>query len=355
MVTRAQITSAVLCLFAACVSQPVTPRRAPQGGIVEAASVAQHRDQQRVRHYVYFNTKRERITEPWFLASAIFDGAQLKYTWPELEPEKNRYDFSGIRHDLTVLRRNGKRLFIQLQDVSFHASIINAPRYLLTDTAYHEGIAGQYARDEDSTGKPAGYVARRWDPAVRDRFQQLIAALGQEFDGQIEGINLPETAVEFGTTGALFPSGFTPTTYRDGVVDNIRALRRSFRASVAMQYANFMPGEWLPDEDKGYLRSVYAEARRLKLAMGGPDLRPLRRGQRNHTYAMLRTHRGVAPTGIAVQWGNYEDVDPTTGAPITVPKLVEFATDTLGVHYIFWEPQEPFFGRDVLPFLERAR
>ena len=348
LVFRRHRAAPALYFLAACVSQPVPKMAPPQG---EAAG----RDQQRVRHYVYFNVQRQRISEPWFLASASFDGAQLKYTWPELEPEKDRYDFSSIRHDLALLRRNGKRLFIQLQDVSFDASIINAPRYLLTDTAYHGGIAGQYARDEDSTAKPAGYVARRWDSAVRNRFQKLLAALGKEFDGQIEGINLPETSVEFGTSGALFPRGFTPTTYRDGVVDNIRALRRSFRASVAMQYANFMPGEWLPDDDRGYLKSVYAEARELKLGMGGPDLLPLRRGQRNHTYAMLRAHRGIAPSGIAVQWGNYEDTNPQTGARISVPELVEYASDTLGVHYIFWEPQEPFFSSDVLPFLQRTR
>jgi hypothetical protein len=350
-----QLKAGVLCFLAACMSQPVPKGVPPSGETVGPRSATERRDQQRVRHYVYFNTKRERITEAWFLSSQSFDGAQLKYTWRELEPEKDRYDFSGIRHDLALLRRNGKRLFIQLQDVSFHASIINAPPYLLTDTAFHGGIAGQYARDEDSTAKPQGYVARRWDPAVRGRFHKLLAALGEEFDGQIEGINLPETSVEFGTSGALYPAGFTPMTYRDGVVDNLRALRRSFRASVAMQYANFMPGEWLPGDDRGYLRSVYAEARQLKLAMGGPDLLPLRRPQLNHTYSMLRAYRGAAPTGIAVQWGNYEDTNPQTGVRITVQELVDFASNTLGVHYIFWEPQEPFFSRDVLPFLQRIR
>lgn len=337
------VAAQVLCFLTACASQPVGNAIPPQ------------HDQQSVRHYVYFNTKRERITEPWFLAAAGFDGAQLKYTWAELEPAKDRYDFSGIRHDLAFLRSHGKRLFVQLQDVSFFTSIVNAPNYILTDTAYHGGIAGQYVRDEDSITKPLGYVARRWDPAVRARFQKLLAALGQEFDGEIEGINLPETALEFGLSGALYPSGFSPTTYRDGVVDNLRALRRSFSRSVAMQYANFMPGEWLPDDDKGYLRSVYAEARQLKLGMGGPDLRPMRRGQLNHTYAMLRAYRGVAPTGIAVQEGNLEDINPRTGARITVAELVDFATNILGVRYIFWEPQEPFFTRDVLPFIQRPR
>ena len=343
-----------LCVLATCLSQPAAERLPPREETAATSSAARG-DRERVRHYVYFNVQRARIAESWFLASPSFEGAQLKYRWPELEPDKDRYDFSSIRHDLAALRGNGKRLFIQLQDVSFDASTINAPRYLLTDTAYHGGVAGQFVRDQDSTAKPAGYVARRWDPAVRERFQKLLGALGKEFDGQIEGINLPETSVEFGTSGALFPRGFTPATYRDGVVDNMRALRRSFRSSVAMQYANFMPGEWLPGDDSGYLRSVYAEARRLELAMGGPDLLPTRRGQRNHTYAMLRAHRGVAPIGIAVQWGNYEEVDPQTGARITVQRLIDFASDTLGVGYIFWEPQEPYFTAEVLPFLPRAR
>lgn len=335
--------TAALLALAACAQRP--------GGAVPAAASAGGD----VHHYVYFNVARQRIAERWFLTSRAFEGAQLKYTWPELEPERDRYDFSGIRHDLELLRRAGKRLFIQVQDVSFDATIVNAPAYLLSDTAFHGGIAGQYARDEDSTSKPQGYVARRWDPAVRERFQALLAALGREFDGEIEGINLPETSVEFGTSGALHPRGFTPDAYRDGIVENMRALRRAFPRSVAMQYGNFMPGEWLPDDDHGHLRSVYAEARRLRLAMGGPDLRPFRRGQRNHTYAMLRANRGVAPNGIAVQWGNYEDVDPRTGARVTVRTLIEFAADSIDVYYVFWEPEEPYFTRDVLPFLESGR
>jgi len=327
----------LICLLGACVPQPTTNAKA-------------EKSPPRVRHYVFFNTQRQRIAEPWFLASTTFEGAQLKYRWSELEPERDRYDFSSIRQDLSVLLQHGKRLFVQLQDVSFDASIINVPRYLVTDTAYHGGIAGNYPTDADSAAKPQGYVARRWDPAVRLRFQKLLDALGREFDGKIEGINLPETSVEFGTSGVLFPPGFTPESYREGIIDDMRALRRSFPKSVAMQYGNFMPGEWLPADDHGYLRSVYAEARQLRLSMGGPDLKPYRQPQLHHTYAMLQEFRG-ASSGIAVQWGNYEEVNPRTGLRVTVHELVDFATNVLNVTYMFWEPQEPFFSRDVVPFL----
>ena len=285
----------------------------------------------------------------------VFAGAQLKYRWPELEPTRDQYDFSGVRADLQALRGQGKRLFIQVQDVSFDTSIVNVPRYLRTDPEFHGGMAMDYAGDVDSTARPAGHMARRWDPAVRKRFQRLLAALGREFDGQIEGINLPETSAGFGDTGLLYPPGFTPTAYREGIIDNMRALRAAFPRSVAMQYGNFMPGEWLPDHDQGHLRAVYAAARTLKLSMGGPDLMPHRRPQQTHTYAMMREHRGVAPLGVAVQWGNYEDINPHTKARVTIPELIDFATNTLGVRYIFWEVQEPFFTRDVVGFLEAPR
>src|SRR5688500_11304764 len=52
-----------------------------------------------VQHYVYFNVERQRIHEPWFLASRSFAGAQLKYRWRELEPSRDQYDFSAIHAD----------------------------------------------------------------------------------------------------------------------------------------------------------------------------------------------------------------------------------------------------------------
>lgn len=252
---------------------------------------------------------------------AAFEGAQLKYSWRELEPEKGAYKFDPIRRDLGFLAAKGKKLFIQLQDVSFDDAIVNSPRYI-----------------EAARQLPEGWVAKRWDPAVRARFAALLNALGTEFDGRIEGINLPETAIEVGR-----PKGFTFAGYRDAIVSNMAALKKAFPKSVAMQYANFMPGEWLPGEDKGYLRSVYQAARRLRVGVGGPDLLPRRRGQLDHAYPLIRECAGIVPTGIAVQTGNY--------GQITIPELHQFARDNLKVNYIFWSAEEPFYSRDLLPYL----
>ncbi|MCA1566428.1 MAG: hypothetical protein LC803_12465 [Acidobacteria bacterium] len=308
-------------------------------------------------HYVYFNRDRHRITDTSFLRAKAVEGAQLKYTWRELEPEQDRYDFGAISKDLSFLSSKGKKLFIQLQDVSFDGSIVNVPRYLLSDARYNGGAERNYhiEGDDDARAVAAGWVARRWDAAVRERFHKLLLALGKAFDGRIEGINLPETAVGFGESGRLFPKGYNFDVYRDAVLANMKMLKRAFPKSVAMQYANFMPGEWLPEKDKSYLRSVYSAARAERVAVGGPDLLPYKRGQMNHSYGLIRELDGIVPTGIAVQWGNYEHVNPRTGKRTTIPELLEFATGYLKVDYIFWEFQEPFYSGALMPFLEKLK
>ena len=185
-----------------------------------------------IHHYIFFGQDRERLrAASSFLESRVIEGAQVAYTWRQLEPEKDRYDFSAIREDLALLESKGKRLWIQLQDVTFSPSRYGVPQYLLQDSSYHGGAARQYQipDDDESRAAPAGWVARRWDPAVQDRLRLLLNALGREFDGRVEGVNLAETSVDFGTTGRLFPAGFSVEGYRDAIIANMSALRSAFR------------------------------------------------------------------------------------------------------------------------------
>jgi hypothetical protein len=308
-------------------------------------------------HYVFFNRERQKITEPSFIETKQFEGAQLKYTWRELEPEKDAYDFSAIQHDLKFLNSKGKKLFIQLQDSSFDPKVVHVPRYLLSDPRFNGGADKQHSTkdDDDKDAAHEGWVARRWDPAVQDRLHKLFSALGKEFDGKIEGINLAETSVGFGETGKLYPKGYTPEIYRDAIITNMMVLKRAFPKSVAMQYANFMPGEWLPEKDQGFLRSVFERAKELKVGVGGPDLLPFKPGQMKHCYPLIRSVAGIIPTGIAVQDGNYEHKNPKTGQRVTISELVEFGSEYLKVDYIFWCTEEPFYSKELMPFLRSRK
>ena len=296
------------------------------------------------RNYVFFSRDHDRIAEPAFLTHDRIAGAELTFTWRELEPQRDRYAFEKVRERLSLLERHGKRLFIQLQDVSFSENVL-VPEYLRTDTTFHGGADRKW---ED--GKFDGWVARRWDPAVRARYIRLMEALGAEFDGRIEGIVIPETAIGM-TDPARHPPGFTYETYAKGIRELIAGARRAFPRSCAIIYANFMPGEWLPGNDKGYLRSVYAFADSIGAGVGGPDVLPHRRGQRNHSYALIARRRPGVVAGLAVQDGNLAEKNPETGARVTVDELYRFAKDELRLDYIFWGTEEPYYSTEIIPYL----
>lgn len=311
--------------------------------------------QEKIRSFVFFNRERERIQDSLFLNTKNIVGAQLKYTWRELEPEPDKYDFAALHGVLEYLSRHGKKLFVQLQEVSFDTTIINVPDYILKDPRYHGGVNLQYefANDEERIFSPAGWVARRWDPVVAERFHKLLRQLGKELDGKIEGINLPETSVDFGEKGNLHPPGFTFEAYKNAIMANMRALKKAFPESVTIQYANFMPGEFLPWTDKSYLREVFAYAKKVGVGVGGPDLLVYKKGQMNNSYGLIKECTRIVPTGIAVQDGNYEHINPKTGKQVTVAEIYEFGKNYLSLSYIFWCTQEPYYSEKVIPFLEK--
>lgn len=304
------------------------------------------------KHYVFFGRDRTRISEPSFLGNAGIAGAQLKYTWRELEPELDRYDFEPLRKDLAFLEKHGKRLFVQLQDVSFSKQV-PVPEYLLKDPAYGGGVAAkyEYEGDDESKARFDGFVARRWDATVRARFGKLLHQLGKAVDGRVEGLNLAETAVGFGESGKRHPLGFTYEGYLEGVKAIMSEARVAFPRSRVIVYANFMPGEWLPGDDRGYLRAVYSHAEKIGVGVGGPDLLPHRKGQQNHGLALIAARASSTPAGLAVQDGNLAERNPRTGKAVSVEELYFFAKDRLRLDYIFWGTEEPHYSKSVLPFL----
>ena len=323
--------------------------------IALSAVLASSPGPKQMHHYVFYGQNREQLQiDTAFFNTKTLEGAQVAYSWLHLEPGKDEYDFSMIREDLALLRAHGKKLFVQLQDVSFSPDIIPVPRYLRRDP-YNGGVDKQYRIDTDEEhAVHEGWMTRRWDPAVQERLAKLLLALGKEFDGQIEGINLAESSATFGESGKLFPKGFTPQAYRDGIITNMRALKRAFPKSVTIEYGNFMPGEWRPDDDKGYLRAVYDAAKEMKVGVGGPDLLPYRRGQLKNSYPLIHDVADFVPVGIAVQDGDYDDRDKKTGVRNTVPQLIDFATSYLKADYIFWCTQQPYYSRELIPYM-RAR
>lgn len=309
--------------------------------------------QEQIKNFIFFELERGRIHDTSFLNNSSAVGAQLKYMWRELEPEENQYNLELIKNDLDFLTLNGKKLFIQLQDVTFDTIYKPAPDYIISDKRYNGGVNIQFeTNDKDEILRVDGFVSRRWDKFVAERFKKLLTVLGKEFDGKIEGINLPETSVGFGETGKLYPDGFTPEKYRNAIIEYMTMAKKAFPQSVVIQYANFMPGEWLPWDDKSYLKSLYEFASKEKIGMGGPDIKIYQKGHMNHGYKFLKEYTSSITSGVAVQDGNYDEINPKTGKQVTIREIYDFANEYLGLDYIFWCTQEPYYTNKLLPFLK---
>ncbi|MEJ5996433.1 hypothetical protein WG904_18540 [Pedobacter sp. Du54] len=301
-----------------------------------------------IKHFVYFSRDRELIINHPFLLHPRFKGAQIMYSWRDFEPQKGKYDFSILKEDMAYLKKYGKELFVQLQDVTFNPNYKAIPDYLFTDEYGGGAVMGR-----DDSGKPSGWIAKRWNKNVRERFALLLLALGKEVDGKIAGINLQETAID--VNKKIDPS-FSDRGYVAGLKENMLALKKVFPSTTTLIYANFMPGEWLPWDDKGYLRSLYQYGEEIGVGLGGPDLMVTRKGQLNHALALMHEANYTVPIGIAVQDGNYfgktgNEKEDSKNKPQQnlVPMLQAFAKDFLKVNYMFWVNQEPYFKEQVLP------
>lgn len=311
----------------------------------QAQAQVQTRAASSPQHFIYVGRDRERLTDTAFLNHPAIAGAQVRYTWRELERARDQYDFQPVIDDIAILAAHGKRLFIQVQDVTFSENL-PVPDYLMSD-AFGGGAERKWEAGASGV-QFDGWMARRWDARVRGRFARLLDTLGTVVDTRIAGINLPETATAF-DNGKAPPRGYSPEAYAEGIKLLMSAARRAFPHAVVIQYANFMPGDDPPSTP--FLRDVYAHAAATGVGVGGPDILPFRRFQRLNSLPLIGGRPAHVVAGMAVQDGNLRDVNPATGQLVTVAELYRYAVQELRLDYIFWGIEEPFYTDAILPFL----
>jgi hypothetical protein len=289
------------------------------------------------RNFIYTGELAENVA---LLDRPDIEGAQVVYPWRMLEPEKGEYDFSAIEADLARTDARGKQLFAQIQDRFFLPTARNVPQYLLDDPEYGGGLARQY--DNPGEGEPVGqgWIAMQWNPAVRARFQALLQALAERFDGRLYGMNLPETSFDpFAEEGG--DDGFTCDAYFDATLDNMRAARAAFEDTQVVQYVNFWPCEW--NNDHRYMQRAFALAVEEGIGVGGPDIVPRRRAQMKNSYPFFNRHKDDLPLiAMAIQEPTLSYTNPETGQKFTREEFVAFARDYLGVDVIFWSVESPW-------------
>ncbi len=289
-------------------------------------------------HFLYSGDSNEEEIRSLLKGSDI-EGVQVIYSWRRLEPRKGEYDFSAIERDLAALDALGKKLFIQIQDRFFQTEARNIPDYLLDDPHYGGGLVAQIDNPGENLPKQQGWVSAQWNPALRARFQALLAALGDQFDGRIYGINLPESSADIDQKAD--DTGFTCDAYFEASLENIQAARNAFEKSHVVQYTNFWPCEW--NNDKGYMGRIFEDAAAKGYGLGGPDIVPHRRAQMKNSYPFFNAYKDRLPIiAMAIQEPTLTYRNPETGKRFTREEFVEFASGYLGVDVIFWTTRAPW-------------
>lgn len=282
-----------------------------------------------------------------YLQNPHIQGAQIIYSWKQLEPEKDKYDFDQINADYHYLSSIHKKLFIQIQDRSFDPNVIPVPTYLLKDKIYQGGVAEQYDFPGENKAIAEGWVAEQWVPTVKTRFQLLLQALGNQFNGKIYGINLAETSIDLQNQHF---QGFTCDKYFNAVLENMRILKSAFQQSAVVQYVNFFPCEW--NNDHNYMSRLFKYAVKNHIGLGNPNTVPYRKGQMKNSYSFFNQYKNqLSVIAFAVQEPDYSYIDPTSNKPFTMQEIAEFAKSYLGAKIIFWNVQEPEFSDQFLPLL----
>ncbi|MFP3831481.1 hypothetical protein [Chryseobacterium sp. SIMBA_028] len=268
-------------------------------------------------------------------------GVQIVYNWRALETSKDVYDFSRIEKDLQYLSQLNRKLFIQLQDRFFEPEARYVPDYILNEKEYNGGLVPQY--DNPGENKPVGngWVTQQWNPMVQKRYQKLISMLAAKFDGKIQGINLPETAIDIDMKRDK--TGFSCDRYFQAELDNLKYARNAFKKSYVLQYVNFFPCEW--ENDHQYMSRLFELAAKNNIGLGGPDIVPEKNAQMKNSYPFFNQYKGRLPlVAMAVQEPTLTYTNPKTNKPFTKEEFTDYAEHYLGVNIIFWSVESPWLN-----------
>ncbi len=277
-------------------------------------------------------------------------GVQGPAYWGMLEPDKDRYDFSLVEEQLRIASKYGKRLFFTLSEKSFVEKRKPTPAYLESDPVYGGGVI----RFENSRGSQA----RIWNPAVLERFNRLVVALGKRFDREpnFEGIEFVETALNVN----LAQDKSSAAEYLDALKTRLIVAKKAFPLSVVLQETNWFPGH----DQRRMMEDFFKFCFETGVGIGGPDLIPdaERAAERPRipAYEFYPRYAGRMPLAADVQVPQYTGRmgDKKLGK-LTASGIYDMGVNTLKLNYIFWAAYDTkdanfIFSKEVIPLLKEV-
>jgi len=282
-------------------------------------------------HYVSTGGNVE-LNNPLWMNEPAVAGINRSYEWQELEPEKGKYDFSIIKQDLELLRKNNKQMVLFFKEKSFRENEHPLPEYL----RHLEVRASE------------GWTPKRWNDEFIDRFNAICIALGKEFDNHpnFEGIALQESALSISRQVLQEFPEYSDQIYTDALKKIIVNTAQAFPKSRVFWYVNFI-GEGKERLQRAH--EVLDVIKPYQVILSGPDILPYR--TLNHPggiYDLNKTLYNEFVFANSMQYDSYRhhkndvrNAEKNTHivAPediIPIEELFIFGRDVLHLKYIFW-------------------
>jgi hypothetical protein len=293
-------------------------------------------------HYAQFPRNPSSKQLEQVVALPEMKGALLQYDWGVLETAKGVFNFSVIEGNLAVVKGKGKRLAILVNDKGFSGTSLRCvPQDMMTDPLYQ---GGQYIT-RDASGNPSGCIAKRWVPAVMDRFIAFHKALGNRFDQEpyVEAVSNEESAVD----DAPAADGATTRDY----VDQLKRLG----SGMADAYPHTLAEIWLNWSVAPYTLELVDYLYRNGIGTGGPDTSPLHLTQIVPEFTSR--FAGKMPILMAAQpsfltWAQ----QPIATGELTLDDVFHFAvTEAKGInatHMYWWFFKKEWDSRAVYDFYD---
>jgi len=271
-----------------------------------------------------------------------WQGGQRLYLWKHLEPEEGKYDFSRVEEDIAYLKQHGKYLVIEVWDNMFFGKKRAVPDYLVSDPVYEGGIVYRRGKRKDGSGR--GTVAKRWVPAVMDRYIALLEELGKRYDAEpcVAGLVHTETSIGLGKGG----ESYTSEKFMTQMNRLVSASRKAFPTTPVIVYGN-----WWPKGGVVQLRQLAEQCYRHGVGWGGPDICP---GNKGHGYQIHPEYKGKMAFGVAAQWQSYD-------GRWTAEEILKYGLNELHLNFFFWNDVERrdsggiSFRQDVIPVVARYK
>ncbi len=291
-------------------------------------------------------------------------GIQIRFKWPELETAKGEYNFKEIDEHLERLSTMGskeKRLFIIIETRTFDTTTKLVPCYLMTSSCVgylNEYEGGIFPYKKTNNGPHYGNGIRFWNDSVRNRFVQLMEALGNRYNSHshFEGIGLGETSMGIPMNSANV-SNFDIDQYYSAHLYIQEAMFNAFPNTITTQFTNF---------PRSRLAEFIAGLQSIGTSLGGPDILIDDLGlnavdiphQQDGVYSYYPKLSGSVALTPSVMPQNYLKTASDNRVPLrqpTIDELLDFGRDKLKATHIFWSRDKPGYYKEALMKLQTLK